>query len=125
MRWIRDNVRHGGWLALVAIAINLALSFGHIHLNNGHATEYSPVLAALGISDQGKAPGHSDDPQGDYLCPICIASGAMANALASAPPAPLPLQLTAIAVDRPITPVRFVVSAPRAAFQSRGPPVLT
>ena len=121
MRWFRDNVRHGSWLALVAIAINLALSFGHVHVA-GQVSDRGLIAAVLGATDNGKAPGHSDDPQADYLCPICIASSAIANALASAPPA-IPLQLDATVVDRPITLVRLALLQPRAPFQSRGPPV--
>lgn len=121
MRWFRDNMRHGSWLALVAIAVNLVLSFGHVHVA-GRASDRNLIVAALGASDHAKAPGHSDDPQADYLCPICIASSAIANALASAPPA-IPLQLNATVVDRPTAPVRLAVSFPRAAFQSRGPPI--
>lgn len=120
MRWFRDNVRHGSWLALVAIAINLALSFGHIHVG-GHVIDRGLIATIFGASDHGKAPGHSDDPQADYLCPICIASSAIANAMASAPPVIL-LQRTATVVERPITLVRIAVTQPRAAFQSRGPP---
>jgi hypothetical protein len=121
MHWFRDNVRHGSWLALVAIAINLALSFGHIHAIGGRGTD-SVIAAVLGASDHGKAPGHSDGPQGHDLCPICIASSTIANALAASPPA-IPLQLDATAVDRTILPIRLAVALPRAAFQSRGPPV--
>jgi hypothetical protein len=121
MRWFRDNVRHGSWLALVAIAINLALSFGHVHVA-GQVSDRGLIAAVLGVSDHGKAPGHSDDPQTDVLCPICIASNAIANAMAASPPVIL-LQLDATVVDRPITPVRLAVSQPRAPFQSRGPPV--
>ena len=121
MRWFRDNVRHGSWLALVAIAINVALSFGHVHVA-GRVSDRGLIAAVLGASDHGKAPGHSDGPHGDDLCPICLASSAIATAMASAPPA-IPLQLTATVVDRTIPPVRRVVALPRAAFQSRGPPV--
>ena len=121
MRWIRDNVRHGSWLALVAIAINLALSFGHVHVA-GRASDRNLIVAAIGVSDRGNVPGHSDDPRADYLCPICIASGAIANAMAASPPV-IPLQLTATVVDRTIPPVRLVIALPRAPFQSRGPPV--
>lgn len=121
MRWFRDNVRHGSWLALVAIAINFALSFGHVHVA-GQAFDRGLIAAVLGASDHGKAPGHTDDPQTDVLCPICIASSAIANAIAASPPA-IPLQLTATVVDRPIAPVRLAVALPRAPFQSRGPPV--
>ena len=121
MRWFRDNVRHGSWLALVAIAINLALSFGHVHVA-GQVSDRGLIAAVLGASDHGKAPAHPDGPFGDDLCPICIASSAIANAIAATPPA-IPLQLTATVVDRPIAPVRFALSLPRAPFQSRGPPV--
>jgi Protein of unknown function (DUF2946) len=121
MRWFRDNVRHGSWLALVAIAINLALSFGHVHVA-GQVSDRGLIVAAIGAPDHGKVPGHPDGPLGDDLCPICLAWSAIGNAMASAPPA-IPLQLDAKLVDRPIAPVRLAVSLPRAAFQSRGPPV--
>lgn len=120
MRWFRDNVRHGSWLALVAIAINLALSFGHVHVA-GKVSDRGLIAAMFGVSDHGKVPGHSDGPQADDLCPICLASSAIANAMASAPPVIL-LQRTATVVERPITLVRIAVTQPRAAFQSRGPP---
>jgi hypothetical protein len=121
MRWFRDNVRHGSWLALVAIAINLALSFGHIHVA-GQVSDHGLLAAAFGAADHDRAPGHHDGPLGDDLCPICIATSAIANAIASAPPA-IPLQLNATVVDRPVVLVRFAVTLPRAPFQSRGPPV--
>jgi hypothetical protein len=120
MSWFRDNIRHGSWLALVAIAINLAFSFGHIHAVSAHGSD-GVIAAVLDATDHGKAPGHSDDPQADYLCPICIASSAIANAMAASPPV-IPLQLTATVVDRTIPPVRFAIALPRAPFQSRGPP---
>jgi hypothetical protein len=119
LRWFRDNIRHGSWLALIALAVNIALSFGHIHAIAGHNAPRGLVVAALTSSHQGPAQGHSGDA--DYLCPICIAAGAMANALAAAPPV-ISLQLTETAVDRTIAPVRIVLEQPRAAFQSRAPP---
>ena len=121
MRWFRDNVRHGSWLALVAIAINFALSFGHVHAVSSHGSD-RVIAAVRGASDHGKAPGHSDGPQGDDLCSICIASSAIANAMAASPPA-IPLRLDATVVDRPIPPVRLAVALLRAPFQSRAPPL--
>jgi hypothetical protein len=35
MRWFRDKIRQGTWLALIALAINLGLSFGHVHAIDG------------------------------------------------------------------------------------------
>ncbi len=121
MRLIRNNVRHGSWLALIALAINLALSFGHIHVVPGRSSP-GVLASALGVTDSDGTKGHSNNGQPDYLCPICVATSAIANALASAPPV-IPLQLTATVIDRAIEPVRFAVALPRAAFQSRGPPI--
>ena len=120
MRWFRDNIRHGSWLALMALAINIALSFGHTHAIAGQNAPHGRIVAALASSHQGPAQGHSD--VADYLCPICIAASAIANALASTPPV-IPLPLSATVVNRTITLVRLAVALPRAPFQSRGPPV--
>jgi hypothetical protein len=121
MRWFRDNIRHGSWLALIALAVNIALSFGHIHAIAGQNAPRGRIMAALASSDHRSTQGDSDHSQADYLCPICIAAGAMANALAAAPPI-VSLQLTETAVDRTVVPVRIVLEQPRAAFRSRGPP---
>src|SRR5262245_56438932 len=32
MGWIRSNLRFGAWCALLALAIQLVLSFGHVHV---------------------------------------------------------------------------------------------
>ena len=57
-----------------------------------------------------------------YLCPICVAATAMANALASTPPA-WPLALSNITVDRKIEDMLALVEPSRGAFQPRGPPI--
>src|SRR5258708_10299935 len=31
MRWVRINRRHGAWCALLAMAIQIVVSFGHAH----------------------------------------------------------------------------------------------
>ena len=118
MRWFRDNIRHGSWLALIALAVNIAVSFGHVHAIAGPS--HGRIVAALASSHHGPAQGDTDGV--DALCPICIAAGAMANGLASTPPT-IPLQLTEAAVDRKSEPVRILIERPHPAFQSRGPPL--
>ena len=34
MVWVRGNRRVGAWLGLLALALQLVLSFGHIHLGD-------------------------------------------------------------------------------------------
>lgn len=120
MRWFRDTIRESTWLALIALAINLGLSFGHFHATDGKASGSGIVaVAASTASPDGQKQG---DSHADYLCPICMAASAMANALASTAPA-LPPKFTNVTIDRPIEPVLALVEPLRAAFQPRGPPI--
>jgi hypothetical protein len=125
MRWFRDNIRQGSLAALIALAINLALSFGHVHAIDGKSLGHSAsTLVAAVASPDGNdhGPGQGDNDHADYLCPICLASAAVANALAPTPPV-LPVQFVIGAIDQTIEPVVAIVEPRRAAFQSRGPPI--
>lgn len=123
MLWYRENIRHGSWLALIALAINVALSFGHIHAIEGHrAAPGHSLLATVAAPYGSETPGHRNGGHADYLCPICMAASAIANALASTPPA-LPFHLSDIILDRAFETVGIFVKPPPAAFRSRGPPI--
>jgi Protein of unknown function (DUF2946) len=124
MRWFRDTRRQGSWLALIALAVNLGLSFGHFHAIDGKASGrgIAAVAASIASPDDGQKRGHPNDDHADYLCPICMAATAMANALASMPPA-LPLEFNNVTIDRTIVSVLALVEPPPAAFQPRGPPI--
>jgi len=124
MRWFRDHIRRGSWLALLALAINLGLSFGHIHALDGKGIQHrlASQIAAIAASDGGQSRGHHDSDPADLLCPICMATRAVGHALASAPPA-LPLALAESPINLTIAPVLAVPQSPRAAFYSRGPPI--
>jgi hypothetical protein len=119
MRWFRDHIRHGSWLALVAIAINFAVAFGHVHAPDRADSERSSAAlsAASGAPDSDQTPNHPADD----LCPICMAAAAMGTAFAPTPPA-LPVEFAAVAIDRAIEQAFAVAYTPRAAFQSRAPP---
>ncbi len=121
MRWFRSKARLNSWFALLALTVNFALSFGHVHVPGGNASDRGSIVAALASFDHGKARGHSNGSHPDDLCPICVASAALGNGLASTPPAIL-LQLHETVVDRTIAPVRLIATLHRAPFQSRGPP---
>ena len=124
MRWFRDTLRQGSWLALIALAINLGLSFGHTHAIDGKVSGRGIAALAASVSspDDGLKQGQPGDGHTDYLCPICMAATAMANGLVSTPPA-LPLEFANGTIDRTIQPVFALVEPQRAAFQSRGPPI--
>ena len=121
MRWVRQHVRHGTWLALFALAVNFTLAFGHVHaLNNSGRTP--PLIAGLAALHQDR--NHHDPANGhaDYICPICMAATAMGTALAPAPPA-LPAVFIATAIDHPVDRSRDAPRPPHTAFESRGPPL--
>lgn len=123
MRFFRDTIRQGSWLALIALAINLGLSFGHFHAIDGQVSGRGiAAVAATALPDDGLKQGTPDNSHADYLCPICMAATAMASGLTSTPPA-LPLEFANVSIDRTIVSVLVLVEPPRAAFQSRGPPI--
>jgi hypothetical protein len=119
MRVIRDHIGLGSWLALVALALNLALSFGHFHAVGGHEVEI--LVAAVAPSDGGQTGHHDDGLAGDY-CPICMAAVALANSLTAAPPQ-LPHAVAYTLVVRAAEPVLALAEQSKAAFRSRAPPI--
>jgi hypothetical protein len=93
MRWFRRNVRFGSWCALFALAIQLVLSFGHLHFASSAATAALASAAAdpAGAADDPPAPSkHSR--VADY-CTIC-ASIHLAGLLTAEPPSVAALQPT-------------------------------
>ena len=56
MRWVRTNRRWGTWLALAAMALQLVLSFGHIHLEK---LASGSAIASMAAS---KAPSSQQNP---------------------------------------------------------------
>src|SRR4029077_3801976 len=71
MHWVRKNCRLGSWAALFALCMQLALSLGHIHLEDIQA---SPKAAAAQLQDQAGGPADDDHgkPEHDF-CAICAA----------------------------------------------------
>ena len=119
MKWFRSNIKRVAPVALFALAIQFALSFGHFH---GVAEAASGTQVAWSFpapqpsSDQG-----SGERPGD-ICAICAVM-AMANAaLYAAPPVVLLPQAVAFAYLTPDADL-VRVNAVRAAFQARAPPI--
>lgn len=74
MRWVRTNRRLGSWCALVAIAVQIVFSFGHLHRAAGFGE--LPSQAAAGVYSQPTVePGDpASKPIGllfEY-CAICV-----------------------------------------------------
>jgi len=121
MRWVHDR-RFGSCLALAALALQLVVSFGHVHLDGVHR-DYRAVTVTGSSARASQLPAQhpGNDGDNDY-CAICATIYLAANSFL--PPAP---QLPVPFVSRPIehfapVAVDFIVPR-RAPFQSRAPPL--
>lgn len=121
MRWLY-NWRLGSWLALAALALQLVVSFGHVHLDGVHRTYPVPTVSASGAqASQLSAPHPGNDADDDY-CPICATIFLAANSfLPPAPQLPVPSVSQTVECFARVA-VDFIVPR-RAPFQSRAPPL--
>jgi hypothetical protein len=122
MRWFRANKTYGSRLALLALAVQFVVAFGHIHRDDIYGPARGAAAIAAAVPDGGQPlPGDQPTKHGDDYCAICAAVSLLGNSVvAAAPSLPLPAASHAIEqVDR----VAVIFIAPRrAAFQSRAPP---
>jgi hypothetical protein len=119
MSWFRARLRLSSRIALFALAFQLAVSFGHVHLDAVAGTSSPAIAAALG----GTTPASGDTSDRlDHCCPICaLIHFAGALVLAQPPVMPLP---AVFAQWRPDAAVTFgFTTPPPAFFSARAPPI--
>jgi hypothetical protein len=125
MHWVRANRRFGAWCALLAITLQIVLSFGHTHRFDGSrpGTFLPQAIVAVQNLPADEAGNPASKPAGlafEY-CAVC----AVIEMGASAVPAVTPGYPTPVAAGR----VRFAPRAEATAstlerlpFEARGPP---
>ena len=133
MHWFRKHVKTGSRLALFALAIQFALSFGHFH---GEIARAAPAIQA-GLADAGLAiaatplqgpseasqqPSNHDTDRPTSDCAICAVLSLANNFLFATPPL---LELPqAVELLHLTTGAEFAhLGSLHPAFQSRAPPV--
>ena len=116
MTWFRSNIRQGAYLALLALVVQFALSFGHFH---GGAAQAAPALQSA--FQQLPASGHDSDQHQSDACAICAVLALANTAFLAAPPAlPLP---QVVKTQWLATNIAFIsLTSARGAFQPRAPP---
>jgi len=120
MTWFRSNIKRVSHVALFALAIQFALSFGHFHGVATDATSAAQIARSLSAPQPGSDQGSPEHP-GD-ICAICVVM-AMANAALFATP-PTVLLPQAFDFSYKATTAQSVRILPvRVAFQPRAPPV--
>jgi hypothetical protein len=126
MRWFRSHAKLTSCVALLALALQLALSFGHIHLKHilGGSAAAASIVAS--VTDTRHAIAKTSHPatrdHEDGYCPIYAFNGLISCAQSAAPPAlPLPLALAralpSAANGLRLAERRFILS------QARAPPI--
>jgi hypothetical protein len=95
MDWLRTNRRFCGALALFALALQLVLSFGHIHLRDFAGIPGTAVAQAQITAPHGPNDGAADQVNDGY-CLVC-ATVALSGTLVL--PALLALLLPSISID--------------------------
>jgi len=119
MNGVRANIRWGARLALIALALQFALSFGHFHGLKLAPTAIAQAASAIGPAQPDSDP-HSDDAAD--LCAICAVMAMAGTALDAAPPTLPQPAAHPFAYRLADTGVAAPVPAP-GAFQPRGPPL--
>jgi hypothetical protein len=128
MRWIRSNIRGLTGLALFALAVQLVVTFGHVHLdglNLASARNAQAGTAGRGATFLATTDGKGPQSHGtaDTDCPICsLIQLASSSAPSVAPPLPVPAKLGGAILQTRDGPV--FTAAPTFAFQARGPPAV-
>jgi hypothetical protein len=141
MNWVRSNIKCGSRIALFALLVQFALSFGHIHpIVSVATTSASKVASALSevvpgslvvqvmdkVADTQAAPqpasNHDTDEHPGDVCAICAVMAMVNTALFATPPVlPLPqtIELAHLTAEGKVARVASI----SVAFQPRAPPI--
>ena len=114
MNWLRARQRICGWVALFSLALQLALSFGHVDAVAAHR----PAVMAVADGSGPSQPASNDDP----YCAICATLAMLSGAQIANAPAIAPV-VVSISVEMAITSEAATAVRRCAAFRSRAPPI--
>ena len=120
MVWVRGNRRVGAWLGLLALALQLIVSFGHIHLSDFAIPQAAAADAAAAPNPGTPANRHHGTPD---VCAICVALNLTANSVVPTA-ASLVLPFVFTQAWLPDFKAALISSEPHLFFQARAPPVL-
>lgn len=135
MKWVRKHVKHGSRLALLALVVQFALSFGHFHALaaqtapaiQASVAQADPAREAVAAQQAGKSareqlPSNPDRDHPADACAICAVISLAGAALSATPPVlllPPATQLRQRAIDVAV----LRLNPLRSPFQSRAPPL--
>lgn len=122
MGWFRDRSRPAACVALLALVLQLALSFGHVHFGHVHLAQADhPAVAAVDIAGHEGTPQQpGNDHQGEYCAVYAVLTLLGGAQVATAPVVQAPA--SAAATDAPTAAETVRFGRQHSAYQSRAPP---
>jgi Protein of unknown function (DUF2946) len=125
MKFVHRHKRRGALLALAALALQIALAFGHVHLNGLHLRGVSGgshgTIATHHAVAQTTPQAPAQNPDDDDYCAICASIFLASTSFTSSPPA-LPVPIGFQRIEHSFDNARRCTEPRRLAFQSRAPP---
>ena len=122
MGWVCRHKRHGAVLALIALALQIALTFGHVHVRGVAGGSHGALAEQVRLAHpppQAPAQNRGDD---DDYCAICASIFLASSAFAPAPPQLL-VPSNFQQVEHSLKSTRPLADSLRLAFRSRAPPL--
>lgn len=119
MKWVRSKIKHGSRLALWALTIQFAVSFGHFHPTHVQAGR---AVQDVAQSAQQSPASHESDQQTSDACDICALIALASTGLFATPPLlslPQASEFSSLTTDAGFA----HLSSARVAFQPRAPPL--
>jgi hypothetical protein len=122
MGWFRERSRPAACVALLALVLQLALSFGHVHFGHVHLAQADhPASTAADVAGHKGTPQQPGNDHQDNYCAVYAVLTLLGGAMvATAPIVPAHAALAAPEVPAATEAVR--VGPPHRAYQPRAPP---
>lgn len=122
MRWFRTHIDLGSRVALFALAVQLVLSFGHVHMDKRALSGVAPVAVALQVAGRDGSPATPDHHTGATdVCAICATIGLLASSIPPDPGRLAPPSSHSVALSGAFS-VAFTAYDSQSSFQARAPP---
>jgi hypothetical protein len=122
MGWVWLHRRHGALLALAALALQILLSFGHVHLHGVAQGEPPAITRSIALADKNSQTPAPIPADTDNYCAVCASIFLASSAFAPAPPQLL-VPANFQRVEHCFNAARPLTEPPRLAFRSRAPPM--
>ncbi|MGB7078599.1 MAG: DUF2946 family protein [Xanthobacteraceae bacterium] len=124
MGWGHRHRRRGAYLALAALLLQIAISFGHVDLDGAVIGDHLALRGTDRITVAATTSHHAPAPNTDEgYCPICASIFQVSTSFVSLPPV-LPVPEGSYRIKHSVSIARGVATPRRLAFRSRAPPAV-